>query len=826
MASVAAVASALGAQAAALGAQAAALGAQATALGAPAVAAALGAQSAALGVVLVAPCLCPRSPPAPSTEPESEPTPTKPESKPTLTLALEGECSCRLERWWCHKSCHVSLVGDMLVLGCTHYELEKVTMLPGTQSSADGKALTVSLGKQQLLKLWFDEPHTASMWAMALEKASTCSGKIAEVTFLQIEEAREAVGEKTPTPTVQRPSIEEVKSGSEIKSIWQEGPSVQDTALEKASACSGKIAEVTFFQLEEAREAVGAKSPTTMVQRPSIEEAKGGSEINFSCQERPPVADEQPPHAAVVGRGGQKLSLGEDFPKMRDLIAQEAMALEKVSTCSGKIADMTFLQLEEAREAVGAKSPTTMVQRPSIEEVKIGSEIKFRGKERPPVDDEKPPLAGVVGRGGLKLSLGEAFPNMRDLIAQEAMALEKVSTCSGKIADMTFLQLEEAREAVGEKTPTPMVQRPSFEEVKVGSDIKSICKERPPVADEKPSHDTVVCGGGQKLSLREAFSNMRDFIAQEAASREDVSQFARQERRAPPQSPSSSAPTAPPSPTTAPPQSPCTSAPIVATAPEVPISAALAFAGALASQLAASVPPTTVAQDVPAAVLPGGDFRARISCDEGLAPEAPQRRPDVTWSSLRSRLVQDKADARRAAAATGAPRRPVSLAAVGAPAPLPRPKAWAPALAATGRSAAAAAEAVLPTLPQFDLKPMPSLPPRPEPAIGRIEASRPKAAPTTQAKAASSAVQPKARPGNKMATTASLARLRPSAKNGAPPPRASALGAPAARGSSYGSTPTPPRSAAGGAGAKAKPPTPRTGLGAAGAPGRSRVWSP
>mmetsp|Transcript_79725 Transcript_79725/g.257896 ORF Transcript_79725/g.257896 Transcript_79725/m.257896 type:complete len:732 (-) Transcript_79725:94-2289(-) len=731
MASVAAVASALGAQAAALGAQAAALGAQATALGAPAVAAALGAQSAALGVVLVAPCLCPRSPPAPSTEPESEPTPTKPESKPTLTLALEGECSCRLERWWCHKSCHVSLVGDMLVLGCTHYELEKVTMLPGTQSSADGKALTVSLGKQQLLKLWFDEPHTASMWAMALEKASTCSGKIAEVTFLQIEEAREAVGEKTPTPTVQRPSIEEVKSGSEIKSIWQEGPSVQDTALEKASACSGKIAEVTFFQLEEAREAVGAKSPTTMVQRPSIEEAKGGSEINFSCQERPPVADEQPPHAAVVGRGGQKLSLGEDFPKMRDLIAQEAMALEKVSTCSGKIADMTFLQLEEAREAVG------------------------------------------------------------------------------------------------EKTPTPMVQRPSFEEVKVGSDIKSICKERPPVADEKPSHDTVVCGGGQKLSLREAFSNMRDFIAQEAASREDVSQFARQERRAPPQSPSSSAPTAPPSPTTAPPQSPCTSAPIVATAPEVPISAALAFAGALASQLAASVPPTTVAQDVPAAVLPGGDFRARISCDEGLAPEAPQRRPDVTWSSLRSRLVQDKADARRAAAATGAPRRPVSLAAVGAPAPLPRPKAWAPALAATGRSAAAAAEAVLPTLPQFDLKPMPSLPPRPEPAIGRIEASRPKAAPTTQAKAASSAVQPKARPGNKMATTASLARLRPSAKNGAPPPRASALGAPAARGSSYGSTPTSPRSAAGSAlGAKAKPPTPRTGLGTSGAPGPSRVRSP
>jgi len=565
MASVAAVAAALGAQTAALGTQAAALGA-------PAVAAALGAQGVALGVVLLAPCLCPRSPPVPSTDPE--PTPTKPTSKPTPFVALVGECSCRLERWWCHKSCQVSLFDDMLVLARTQYEPEKVTMLPGTQSSADGKALTVSLGKQQLLKLWFDEPHTASMWAMALEKASTCSGKIAEVMCLQ---------------------------------------------------------------------------------------------------------------------------------------------------------------LEEAREADGAKTPTTMVQRPSIEEVKIGSEIKFRGKERPPVDDEKPPLAGVVGRGGLKLSLGEAFPNMRDLIAQEVV------------------------------------------------------------------------------------------------SRDNVTQFARQERRAPPQSPRSSVPTTPPSAPTAPSQLPCTSVPIVATVPEVPISAALAFAGALASQLAASVPPptATVAQDVPAAVLPGGDFRARISCDEGLALEALQMRPDVTWSSLRSRLVQDKADARRAAAATGAPRRPVSLAAVGAPAPLPRPKAWAPALAATGRSAAAAAEAVLPTLPQFDLKPMPSLPPRPEPAIGRIEASRPKAAPTTQAKAASSAVQPKARPGNKMATTASLARLRPSAKNGAPPPRASALGAPAARGSSYGSTPTPPRSAAGSAaGAKAKPPTPRTGLGAAGAPGRSRVRSP
>jgi len=638
---------------------------------------------------------------------------------------------------------------------------------------------------------------------------------------------------------VQRPSIEEVKSGSEIKSIWQEGPSVQDTALEKASACSGKIAEVTFFQLEEAREAVGAKSPTTMVQRPSIEEAKGGSEINFSCQERPPVADEQPPHAAVVGRGGQKLSLGEDFPKMRDLIAQEAMALEKASTCSGKIAEVTFPQLEEAREAVRAKPPTTMVQRPSIEEVKSGSEIKFISKESPPVDDEKPPPAGVVDRGGLKLSPGEVFPNMRALIAQEATALEKASTCSGKIAEVMFWQVEEAREAVGAKASTTMVQRPSIEAVKSDSEIKFICKETPPVDGEKPMHAGVVgrgrmCewttppAGSQKLSLGEAFPNMRDLIAQEVVSRDNVTQFARQERRAPPQSPRSSVPTTPPSAPTAPSQLPCTSVPIVATVPEVPISAALAFAGALASQLAASVPPptATVAQDVPAAVLPGGDFRARISCDEGLALEALQMRPDVTWSSLRSRLVQDKADARRAAAATGAPRRPVSLAAVGAPAPLPRPKAWAPALAATGRSAAAAAEAVLPTLPQFDLKPMPSLPPRPEPAIGRIEASRPKAAPTTQAKAASSAVQPKARPGNKMATTASLARLRPSAKNGAPPPRASALGAPAARGSSYGSTPTPPRSAAGGAGAKAKPPTPRTGLGAAGAPGPSRVRSP
>mmetsp|Transcript_79724 Transcript_79724/g.257889 ORF Transcript_79724/g.257889 Transcript_79724/m.257889 type:complete len:552 (-) Transcript_79724:94-1749(-) len=543
----------------------AALGAQVVALGPPAVAAALGAQVAALGVVLLAPCLCKRSPPAPSTEPESKPTPIP---------ALLGECSCRLERCWCHKSCHVSLVGDMLVLGRTRNELEKVTMLPGTQSSADGKALTVSVGKQQLLKLWFDKPHTASMWATALGKASTCSGKIAEVTFPQ---------------------------------------------------------------------------------------------------------------------------------------------------------------LEEAREAVGAKSPTTMVQRPSIEEVKSGSDIKFINKERPLVDDEKPPLAGVVGRGGLKLSLGEAFPNMRDLIAQEVV------------------------------------------------------------------------------------------------SRDNVTQFARQERRAPPQSPRSSVPTTPPSAPTAPSQLPCTSVPIVATVPEVPISAALAFAGALASQLAASVPPptATVAQDVPAAVLPGGDFRARISCDEGLALEALQMRPDVTWSSLRSRLVQDKADARRAAAATGAPRRPVSLAAVGAPAPLPRPKAWAPALAATGRSAAAAAEAVLPTLPQFDLKPMPSLPPRPEPAIGRIEASRPKAAPKTQAKASSGAAQPKARQGTKMAATASLTGLQPSTKTGAPPPRTSALGAPAARGSSYGSTPTSPRSAAGSAlGAKAKPPTPRTGLGTSGAPGPSRVRSP
>lgn len=355
---------------------------------------------------------------------------------------------------------------------------------------------------------------------------------------------------------------------------------------------------------------------------------------------------------------------------------------------------------------------------------------------------------------------------------------------------------------------------------------------------EKPMHAGVVgrgrmCewttspAGSQKLSLGGAFPDMRDLIAQEGASRDNVSQFARQERRAPPQSPRSSVPTTPPSAPTAPPQLPCTSEPIVATAPEVPISLGLAFAGAPASQLAASVPPptATVAQDVPVAVLRGGDFRARISCDDGLALEAPQRRPDVTWSSLRSCLVQDKADARRATAATGAPRRPAPPAAVGAPAPSPRPKAWAPALAATGRSAAA--EAALPTLPQFDLKPMPSLSSRPEPAIGRVEASRPKAAPTTQAKATSGVSQSKARLGSKMATTASPTRLRPSTNTGAPPPRASALGAPAARGSSYGSTPTPPRSAAGGAaGAKAEPPTPRTGLGAAGAPGRSRVWSP